>query len=103
MNIVLLAALALLGKEIVLQPTNVVDVTVTGCTSEVALYLNGVRAASACPGKDGIAVFPAVRLRRGVTDIRVESGADTDRLSWRFASFCATMSTSLRRSMARLI
>ena len=84
MSIVFLAALALLGKEIVLQPTNAVDVTVTGCTTEVALYVNGVYAATACPGKEGVAVFPAVRLRRGVSDIRVESGTDSDRLSWRF-------------------
>lgn len=84
MNAVLIATLALLGKEIVLQPTNVVDVAATGCKSEAVLYVNGFRSASAQPANDGSVVFPSIRLHRGVTDIRVESGAESDSLSWRY-------------------
>ena len=43
MDAVLIAVLALLGKEIVLQPTNVVDVAATGCKAEAVLYVNGFR------------------------------------------------------------
>ena len=84
MNAVLIATLALFGKEMVLRPTNVVDVAATGCRSEAVLYVNGFRSASAKPTDDGSVVFPSVRLRRGVTDIRVESGAESDSLSWRY-------------------
>ena len=84
MNVMLMATLSLLGKEIVLQPTNVVDVAATGCKSEAVLYVNGFRSASAQPAADGSVVFSSVRIRRGVTDIRVESGAESDSLSWRF-------------------
>ena len=84
MNVILFAALALLGKDVFLQLANVVDVTATGCPAAVTLFVNGVRTATAQPGADGRAVFPGVRLRRGVTDIRVESGAESDQLSWRY-------------------
>ena len=84
MNVMLMATLSLLGKEIVLQPTNIVDVAATGCKSEAVLYVNGFRSASAQPAADGSVVFSSVRIRRGVTDIRVESGAESDSLSWRF-------------------
>ena len=84
MSVILLATLGLLGKEIVLQMTNVVDVTATGCTSAVTLYVNGFPSTSAQPTAEGRVTFPAVRLRRGVTDIRVEAGAESDQLSWRF-------------------
>ena len=83
MSVILLATLGLLGKEIVLQMTNVVDVTATGCTSAVTLYVNGFPSTSAQPTAEERVTFPAVRLRRGVTDVRGEAGAESDRLSWR--------------------